>query len=104
MASRAVCFQGPNVIFAMLVSGNKKFGIVDAYVPPTNTTTTVYIAAALGRFSRQRKVILVGDLNLNLDYVESESDMEIAQLLASSGLLDMHRHFTSRRNFNQQKT
>ena len=40
-------------------------------------------------------MILVGDLNLDLDSCESERDMEIADSLATSDLLDMHRHFTS---------
>ena len=62
------------------------------YVPPTDSTTLVYIAAALARFP-SRKVILVGDLNLVLDSLETERNMEIADIMATLGLLDMHRHF-----------
>ena len=40
-------------------------------------------------------MILVGDLNLDLDSLETDRDMEIADILATSGLLDMHRHFKS---------
>ena len=40
-----------------------------------------------------RKVILVGDLNFNLDSIEMERDMEIANILANSELLDIHCHF-----------
>ena len=76
----------------MIVSGNSRYGVVGAYVPPADSTTSVHIAAALARFP-SRKVILVGDLNLDLDSLESERDREIADTLASSGLLDMHRHF-----------
>ena len=86
-------FHGPNVMSAMIVSGNSRYGIVGAYIPPTDTTTSIHIAAALGRFSRRRKVILVGDLNLNLNSIESARDMEIAKVLADAGLLDMHHHF-----------
>ena len=88
---------------AMIVSGNSRYGIVGAYVLPTDTTTLIHIAAALDRFSHQ-KVILVGDLNLNLDSIESDQDVEIANVLADSGLLDMHHHFKLRRNFNRQST
>ena len=40
--------HGPNVISAMVVSGNSRYGIVGAYIPPNDTTTTIHIAAALG--------------------------------------------------------
>ena len=84
---------GPNVISAVIVSGNSRFGIVGAYVPPADTTTSMHIATALARFPTNRKVILVEDLNLDLNSIETERDMEIANILATSGLLDMHRHF-----------
>ena len=86
--------HGPNVILVVIVSGNLWYGVVGAYVPPTDTTTSVHIATALARFP-SRKVILVGDLNLDLDSLETDRDMEIADILATSGLLDMHRHFKS---------
>ena len=53
----------------------------------------MHITTALARFPH-RKVILVGDLNLDLDSLETERDMEIANILATSDLLYMHRHFT----------
>ena len=84
--------HGPDVISAVIVSGNLRYGVVGAYVPPTDSTTSVYIVAALACFPSQ-KVILVGDLNLNLDSLETERDMEIADILATSRLLDMHHHF-----------
>ena len=79
----------------MVVSKNSRYGIVGAYVPPNDTTTLIQIAAALDRFSRRRKVVLVGDLNLNLDSVESDWNMEIAKVLADVRLLNMHHHFKS---------
>ena len=90
-------FHGPNVISAEIVTGNKRYSIVGAYVPPKDTTTLVHITAALDRFPQRRKVILVGDLNIDLDSPESERDMEIAQLIADAGLRDMHQHFKTRR-------
>ena len=84
---------------AMIVSRDKKFGIVGAYVPPKDYTTLLHIMEALGRFPWQRNVILVGNLNLDLDSVEPERDSEIAQLLAASRLHNMHHHFTSHQKF-----
>ena len=84
--------HGPNVMSAVIVSGNSRYGVVGAYIPPADSTTTAHIASALARFP-SRKVILVGDLNLNLDSLETDRDVEIADCLATSGLIDMHRHF-----------
>ena len=84
----------PNVVSAVIVSGNLRFEIVGAYIPPADTTTLMHITTALARFPHW-KVILVGDLNLDLGSIESERDMQIANILATSGLLDMHCHFKS---------
>ena len=78
-------FRGPNVISAVIVGGNCRYWIVGAYVSPSDNTTSVHIAAALGRFPN-RKVILVGDLNLDLDFLETVRDIEIADILTASGL------------------
>ena len=87
----------------MIVSRNLQFGIVGAYVPPSDTTTSVHIAAALGCFPN-RKVILIGNFNLNLDSIEMDRDMEIANTLVDSGLLDMYHHFKSIGGFRRQST
>ena len=63
----------------------------------------MYIAAALAHFP-SRKVILVGDLNLDLNFLEIDRDMEIVNILATSGLLDMHRHFKSPGRFRRPAT
>ena len=66
--------HGPNVMSAVIVSGNSRYGVVGAYIPPADSTTLAHIASALARFP-SRKVILVGDLNLNLDSTETDRDM-----------------------------
>ena len=86
--------HGPNVISAVLASVNLQYRIVGAYIPPYDTITSIHITAALGRFPH-RKVILVGDLNLDLDSLETDRDVSIADILVASGLLDMNHHFKS---------
>ena len=87
----------------MIVSGNSRFGIVGAYIPPADTTTLIHITTALAPFPH-REVILVGDLNFDLDSIETERDMEIANILATSELLDMHCHFKSADRFRRPAT
>ena len=99
--------HGSNVISAVIVSWNSQYGIVGAYIPPADTTTSIHITTALGRFPNQ-KVILMGDLNLDLDLnlnsIEKDRDMEIADVLATSRLLNIHRHFKSARRCRRPAT
>ena len=80
----------------MVVSGNLRYRIVGAYILPNDTTTSVYITAVLGCFSPHQKMILVGNLNLSLDSLETDRDIEIANILIDSRLLDINRHFKLR--------
>ena len=89
---RRCCCVTTTTTTTTIVSGNSRYGVVGAYIPPADSTTTAHVASALARFPR-RKVLLVGDLNLNLDSLETDRDMEIADCLATSGLIDMRRHF-----------
>ena len=95
--------HGPNVISAVIVSGNSQYGIVVEYIPPAHTTTLMHITAALSRFPHP-KMILVGDLNLDLDSIKTDRDTEIADILAISGLLDMHCNFKSAGRFRRPAT
>ena len=63
----------------------------------------VHVVAVLGHFPYW-KVILVGDLNLDLDSIETKRDMEIANMLANSGLFDMHYYFKLCCKFKQRRT
>ena len=92
-----------NVVSAVIVSENLQYGIVGAYVPLSDTTTSVRIAVALGCFPN-RKVIPEGDLNFNLDLLETDRDRVIADILVASGLLDMYQHFKLRRKLKRQTT
>ena len=61
--------RGLNVISAEIVSGNKHYGMVGAYIPLGNSTPSVYVQQALDCFATLgRPVILVGDSNITLDF------------------------------------
>ena len=46
----SVVKHGPNVISLELVTGRRRFPIVGAYVPPSDTTTVEFIQKAFDRF------------------------------------------------------
>ena len=67
---------GPNVIRATLVSGQKRWYILAAYIPPSDEEglTLACIATATDTITNQRwPIILLGDLNVDLDRPEGNS-------------------------------
>ena len=100
----SVVKHGPNVISLELVTGRRRFPIVGAYVPPSDTTTLEFIQKAFDRFQERKDVVLMGDLNVDLCRPDGARDEEIANLIATQGLLDMLQHFRQRRHFGSRKT
>ena len=88
---------GANVIRATLVSGQKRWYIIGAYIPPSEEDGgTLDAIAAAGESTNQRwPIILLGDLNCNLDKPEgnsiigAERRMETATLMSTLGLSNM---------------
>jgi exonuclease III len=91
------CF-GPNVIRATLVSGRKRWLIIGAYIPPSETdgSTLNYIQSAA--HEANNPIILLGDLNVNLYKMANanERQQETASLIASIGLQGLSQHFKQR--------
>lgn len=96
---------GPNVIRTELISGTKRWTIVGAYIPPSETdgTTLEWIQKATSTL--EHPLILLGDLNVNIyqspagDYNERQEDTKT--LIASLGLTDLRRHFTQRQGWKE---
>jgi exonuclease III len=58
--------HGPNVISFLITTGQHRFFVVGAYIPPsTDTMTLQHIQMACGRFADE-PMILMGDLNVDL--------------------------------------
>ena len=98
-----VCKHGPNVISCELVTGPKRVPLVGVYIPPNDLTTLGYLEQALERFPTGNPVVL-GDLNVNLESPRDEREMEIVDLLCTSGLQDMMSHFKLRHAFQHGNT
>ena len=96
---------GANVIRATLVSGQKRWYIIGAYIPPSEEDGgTLDAIAAAGESTNQRwPIILLGDLNCNLDKPEgnsiigAERRMETATLMSTLGLSNMMDRFRPRK-------
>jgi hypothetical protein len=95
---------GPNVVRATLVSGEERWLIVGAYIPPseTNGETIGFISTAAN--SSDHILILLGDLNVDLDKIVNERHAETAGTIASLGVTDIllsfrHRKWRDRHTF-----
>jgi exonuclease III len=62
------CTFGPNVIQTTLVSGNQRWTMIGTYIPQSeiNNSTINYIQLAT-RHEHNHKIILHGDLNVNIN-------------------------------------
>ncbi len=96
---------GPNVIRTELVSGRKRWILIGAYIPPSETDgkTIDYIQAATNHNTRQHPIVLLGDLNVavkntwNRELNERQADT--LAMIASLGLTDLGNHFKQRTNW-----
>jgi hypothetical protein len=92
---------GPNVIRTTLVSGQKRWNIIGAYVSPSETdgSTLECIAQARRTVGNNRwPTILLGDLNVNLDdlradRVGGDRRFATAALMDSMGIRSMRAAF-----------
>ncbi len=90
---------GPNVIGAELVSGKKRWKLIGAYIPPSETdnATIDQIQRAAASSAKETPIILLGDLNVALKNTwnreNNERQEETLALVASLGLTNLGNHF-----------
>jgi hypothetical protein len=84
---------GPNALSFQLVTGPKRWYVVGAYVPPSDTSTIEYVSKALDDQPEGVDPILIGGLNANLADPRLDRDHEIVAAAANHGLEDMFSHF-----------
>jgi hypothetical protein len=89
----------PNVISFELVTGERRFSCVGAYIPSGDTTTIENITIAIERLPRNNPLILFGDLNADILHPHNDLSTEVASMAASFGLDDLIRHFKQKHRF-----
>ena len=99
---------GKNVIRATLVSGQKRYSIVGAYIPPSEedgATLASITEACSESTTRHWPLILLGDFNVDLHNLGgilrfgASRRMETATLVESLGLKSMREHFRQRERY-----
>ena len=84
---------GPNVINTIIVSGQDRWNLIGAYVSPNKNTgeTIAEISKAANR--NTHRIIFAGDLNTDLENIQSDRDAEIAAMMTNLGAVDLAQHF-----------
>ena len=73
LAVEAVQQFGPNIFGFQLETGEQRWYIVGCYLAPDDTSTIDIVLAALKERPQGDKLLLAGDLNVNLEEPEGDS-------------------------------
>jgi hypothetical protein len=93
-----VARRGPNVLTFELVTGQMRYFVVGAYIPPSDLGTTLsHIRQAWLECPRGCEPLFLGDLNANLINPRDEREDGIAEQVDAIDVVDMGRHFRQRR-------
>jgi hypothetical protein len=87
----------PNVLMFQLVTGRVRFFVTGTYIPPADTTGVDALRAAWATCPSSCKLLLPGDLNIDLGYPRTSREEAIADLLDEINLVDMSRKYVQQR-------
>ena len=91
---KEVATRGPNVLTFELVTGQMRFFVVGAYIPPSDPGTTLsHIRQAWLECPRGCEPLFMGDLNANLINPRDKREDGIAEQADAMDVVDMGRHF-----------
>ena len=92
----AVTIVSPNLLTFQLVTGEERYFVMGAYIPPADTTGVDDLRAAWGACPDNCKPLLMGDLNINLRDPRSEREEIIADFLNDVNVVNVSRKFRQR--------
>ena len=99
----SICFQRPNMVSCEIVTGPTRTPLVGAYLLSSKLEHLPDVKEALQCFN-VRDSIFLGDLNVDLDDVQSSRSQWVVDLLTEYGLIKLVRYFRQRRWFRDLKT
>jgi hypothetical protein len=90
---KLVLFQGPNMLTFQLTTGDEQIYIVGTYIPPNCTRGVEDICRAAETCPAGCKLLVMGDLNINVGFPHEEREEVIVNLLDKLGLVDLLRGY-----------
>ncbi len=84
----SVLFHGPNTLTFQLMTGDKQIYVMGTYIPPNCTRGVEDIRRAAEACPVGCKLLVIGDLNINVRFPRDEREEVIVDLLDKLGLVD----------------
>jgi hypothetical protein len=90
---KLVLFHGPNTLTFQLTMEDKQIYVVGTYIPPNCTRGVEDIHRAAEAYPAGCKLLVMGDLNINIGFPHDKWEEVIVDLLDEQGLVDLSRGY-----------
>jgi hypothetical protein len=97
----AVTIVSPNLLKFQLVTGEERYFVMGAYIPPADTTGVDDLRTAWAARPTNCKPLLLGDFNINFQNPQTEQEEIIADFLDKINVVDTSRKFIQRKGRRQ---
>jgi hypothetical protein len=87
----------PNLLTFQLVTGEERYFVMGAYIPPADTTGVDDLRTAWAARPANCKPLLLGDLNIDFRTPRTEREEIIADFLDEINVVDTSRRFHQRK-------
>jgi hypothetical protein len=85
--------NGLNILTFQLITGDKGFYIVGAYIPPNYTRGVEDLRRVVEECPAGCKLLVIGDLNINVGFPQDEQEEVIVDLLDKTNLVNTSRGY-----------
>jgi len=93
----AVTIVSPNLLTFQLVTGEDRYFVIGAYIPPADTTGVDDLRTAWAACPTNCKPLLLGDLNIDFRSPRTEREEIIADFLDEINVFDTSHRFIQRK-------
>ncbi len=93
----AVTIVSPNLLMFQLVTGEERYFVMGAYIPPADTTGVDDLRTAWAARPTNCKQLLLGDFNIDFRNPRTEQEEMIADFIDKINVVDMSRMFIQRK-------
>jgi hypothetical protein len=93
----AVTIASPNLLMFQLVTGEERYFVMSAYIPPADTTGVDDLRVAWAARPTNCKPLLLGDLNIDFRSPQTEREEIITDFLDKINVVDTSRKYIQRK-------
>jgi hypothetical protein len=94
---KAVTIVSPNLLTFQLVTGEERYFVMGAYIPPADTTGVDDLRVAWAACPTNCKPLLLGDFNINFRTPRTEREEIIADFLDKINVIETSRKYIQRK-------